>query len=63
MRSARCASQPWVVTAHGREIEPRWVTSLALSFDHRLVDGDLGSRFLADVAAVLEDPARGLVWG
>ena len=36
---------------------------LALSFDHRLVDGELGSRMLADVAAVLEDPARALVWG
>ncbi len=57
--------QPWVVTgADGAErIEPRWVTQLALSFDHRLVDGELGSRFLADVAALLADPARGLVWG
>jgi 2-oxoisovalerate dehydrogenase E2 component (dihydrolipoyl transacylase) len=51
---------PWVVK--GR-IKPRWVTQLALSFDHRLVDGDLGSRFLADVAAVLEDPGKALVWG
>ena len=57
--------QPWVVTAaDGTEtIEPRWVTQLALSFDHRLIDGELGSKFLADVAKVLEDPARGLVWG
>ncbi len=56
---------PWVVTGpNGAEtIEPRSVTQLALSFDHRLVDGELGSRFLADVAAILEDPARGLVWG
>lgn len=56
---------PWVVTrADGSEaIEPRSVTTLALSFDHRHVDGELGSRFLADVAAVLHDPARGLVWG
>jgi pyruvate dehydrogenase E2 component (dihydrolipoamide acetyltransferase) len=50
---------PWVVK--GR-IKPRWVTSLSLAFDHRLVDGDLGSRFLADLAAVLEDPSRALVW-
>ena len=37
--------QPWVVTsADGTEtIEPRWVTQLALSFDHRLVDGELGA--------------------
>ncbi|MGI8716638.1 MAG: dihydrolipoamide acetyltransferase family protein [Lapillicoccus sp.] len=56
---------PWVVTApDGTEaIEPRWVTQLGVSFDHRLVDGALGSRFLADVAAVMHDPAKALVWG
>ncbi|MGZ4603607.1 MAG: 2-oxo acid dehydrogenase subunit E2 [Kineosporiaceae bacterium] len=52
--------QPWV---HKGRVKPRWVTQLALSFDHRLVDGDLGSRTLADLAAVLEDPGRALVWG
>src|SRR4051794_1774658 len=52
--------QPWV---HKGRVKPRWVTQLALSFDHRLVDGDLGSRALADLAAVLEDPSRALVWG
>ena len=52
--------QPWV---HDGELAVRWVTQLALSFDHRLVDGELGSKFLADVAAVLQDPSRGLVWG
>ncbi len=51
---------PWV---HKGKVRPRWVTQLALSFDHRLVDGDLGSRALADVAAVLEDPVRALTWG
>ncbi|AKU18373.1 dihydrolipoamide acetyltransferase family protein [Luteipulveratus mongoliensis] len=57
--------QPWVVTdADGNDaIVPRHVTQLAVSFDHRLIDGELGSRFLADVAAILEDPSRGLVWG
>jgi pyruvate dehydrogenase E2 component (dihydrolipoamide acetyltransferase) len=57
--------QPWVVTnaAGEDEIAIRHVTNLALSFDHRLVDGELGSRYLATVAAILEDPARGLVWG
>ena len=50
------------VGASRARIEPRWVTTLALSFDHRLVDGELGSRFLADLAAVLEDPSRALVW-
>ena len=51
---------PWVVRG---KIKPRWVTQLGLSFDHRLVDGDLGSRFLADVAAVLHEPSQALVWG
>jgi pyruvate dehydrogenase E2 component (dihydrolipoamide acetyltransferase) len=56
---------PWVVTAaDGTEsIEPRWVTQLGMSFDHRMVDGELGSKYLADVAAILQDPGRGLVWG
>jgi pyruvate dehydrogenase E2 component (dihydrolipoamide acetyltransferase) len=50
---------PWV---HRGKVVPRQVTTLALSFDHRLVDGDLGSRFLADIAAVLERPDRALIW-
>jgi pyruvate dehydrogenase E2 component (dihydrolipoamide acetyltransferase) len=54
------ARRPWVVTHDGLEaVEPRWVTSLALSFDHRLVDGQQGSQFLADVAGVLGDPGLG----
>lgn len=52
--------QPWI---HNGKIKKRWVTTLALSFDHRLVDGEQGSRFLADVAALMEDPANALVWG
>ncbi|PYF99041.1 pyruvate dehydrogenase E2 component (dihydrolipoamide acetyltransferase) [Georgenia satyanarayanai] len=51
--------QPWV---HKGKVKPRWVTQLALSFDHRLVDGELGARVLADVARVLENPDMGLVW-
>lgn len=51
---------PWVVKG---KIKPRWVTQLGLSFDHRLVNGDLGSRFLADIAAILHDPGQALVWG
>jgi pyruvate dehydrogenase E2 component (dihydrolipoamide acetyltransferase) len=50
--------QPWV---HKGKVKPRDATTLALSFDHRLVDGEKGSRFLADVAAVLEDPASALL--
>lgn len=52
--------QPWV---HKGKIKKRWVTQLALSFDHRLVDGALGAYVLADVAKILEDPAQALVWG
>jgi pyruvate dehydrogenase E2 component (dihydrolipoamide acetyltransferase) len=53
---------PWVVGAGADErIEPRWVTQLAVSFDHRLVDGELGSRFLADVGALLTDPGLALL--
>ncbi len=51
--------QPWV---HKGQIKKRWVTTLGLSFDHRLVDGEQGSRFLADIGALLEDPSLGLVW-
>ena len=48
---------PWVVGTGAEErIEPRWVTQLAVSFDHRLVDGQQGSQFIADVAALLNDP-------
>src|SRR4029079_8333007 len=47
--------QPWV---HKGKVRARAVTTLALSFDHRLVDGELGSRFLADLARVLEHPAQ-----
>ncbi|PPK98118.1 pyruvate dehydrogenase E2 component (dihydrolipoamide acetyltransferase) [Kineococcus xinjiangensis] len=55
----RIAQQPAV---HKGKVKPRWLTTLGLSFDHRMVDGELGSRFLADIAAVLEDPARALTW-
>ncbi len=51
--------QPWV---HKDRIKARDITTLALSFDHRLVDGEKGSRFLADVAAILEDPASALMF-
>ncbi|MHC5259102.1 dihydrolipoamide acetyltransferase family protein [Streptomyces sp. UC4497] len=51
--------QPWV---HKGKVKPRQVTTLALSFDHRLVDGELGSKVLADVAAILERPKRLITW-
>ena len=55
--------QPWVVTRDGvDEIVPRQITTLALSFDHRHIDGEKGSRFLADVAGILEDPGSALLF-
>ncbi len=51
--------QPWVVDD---EIVVRHVTTLALSFDHRHIDGESGSRFLSDVAGMVEDPASALLF-
>jgi pyruvate dehydrogenase E2 component (dihydrolipoamide acetyltransferase) len=49
----------WVVDG---EIKVRKVCQLALSFDHRLVDGQQGSEFLADVGALLADPALAITY-
>jgi 2-oxoisovalerate dehydrogenase E2 component (dihydrolipoyl transacylase) len=46
--------KPWVVSG---EVIPRWITTLGGSFDHRVVDGDLSARFMADVASIMEEPA------
>jgi 2-oxoisovalerate dehydrogenase E2 component (dihydrolipoyl transacylase) len=51
---------PWV---HDGEIAVRKVTQLSLSFDHRIIDGQLGSEFIADVAALLADPTLFAAWG
>jgi pyruvate dehydrogenase E2 component (dihydrolipoamide acetyltransferase) len=51
---------PWV---HQGALAVRQVTTLALSFDHRIVDGDLGSAVLRDVGAMLTDPLRMIAWG
>ncbi|MEV8143162.1 dihydrolipoamide acetyltransferase family protein [Specibacter sp. NPDC078709] len=51
---------PW---EHEGGIALRQVMTLSLSFDHRLVDGAQGSRFLADVGAMMADPAMALVLG
>ncbi|MGN6174544.1 MAG: dihydrolipoamide acetyltransferase family protein, partial [Streptosporangiaceae bacterium] len=50
---------PWV---HEGELAVRRVTTLSLSFDHRIVDGDLGSAVLRDVGEMLTDPVRMLAW-
>lgn len=46
--------KPWVVDD---EIVVRQVTTIGATFDHRVVDGDVASRFLADVASVIQEPA------
>ena len=50
---------PWVVDG---QVVPRKVCQLSLSFDHRVVDGEQGSRFLADVGALLADPAVAITY-
>jgi pyruvate dehydrogenase E2 component (dihydrolipoamide acetyltransferase) len=53
--------QPWV---HRGKVKPRQVTTLGLSFDHRIIDGELGSRFLSDMGRFLTDPEVVLLgWG
>ncbi|HEY3732382.1 MAG TPA: dihydrolipoamide acetyltransferase family protein [Streptosporangiaceae bacterium] len=55
----RIKDAPWV---HEGQLAVRKVTTLALSFDHRIVDGDLGSAVLSEVGAMMEDPVRMLAW-
>ena len=50
---------PWVV---GGQLAVRSVCTLSLSFDHRVIDGELGSAVLRDVGSMLEDPVRMLAW-
>ncbi|HEX9065550.1 MAG TPA: 2-oxo acid dehydrogenase subunit E2, partial [Streptosporangiaceae bacterium] len=50
---------PWVVDG---QLAVRQVCTLALSFDHRIVDGDTGSAVLREVGAMLTDPLRMLAW-
>jgi 2-oxoisovalerate dehydrogenase E2 component (dihydrolipoyl transacylase) len=49
---------PWV---HKGKIKIRQVTTLGLSFDHRIVDGELGSKFLRDIGGFLEDPEAAML--
>jgi 2-oxoisovalerate dehydrogenase E2 component (dihydrolipoyl transacylase) len=51
---------PWVVDG---QLAVRRACTLSLSFDHRIVDGELGSAVLRDVGSMLEDPVRMLAWG
>ena len=51
---------PWVVDG---QLAVRKACTLSLSFDHRIVDGELGSAVLRDVGSMLQDPVRMLAWG
>lgn len=51
---------PW---EHRGEIALRQVMTLSLSFDHRIVDGAEGTRFVKDVADILEEPGRAMLMG
>lgn len=54
--------RPWVVDAPGGDhIEPRWIVTLSITFDHRLVDGAEGSLFMREVADLLQMPALALL--
>jgi 2-oxoisovalerate dehydrogenase E2 component (dihydrolipoyl transacylase) len=53
------SERPWM---HKRRVRPRSVVTLALSFDHRLIDGEIGSRVLAATAGFLEHPRRLITW-
>jgi pyruvate dehydrogenase E2 component (dihydrolipoamide acetyltransferase) len=55
--------KPWVV-GHGENerIEPRSVCTVTITFDHRLVDGEMGSKFLSDVSTIMSDPALALLF-
>jgi len=50
---------PWVVDG---ELAVRKACTLSLSFDHRIVDGELGSAVLRDIGSMLTDPLRILAW-
>ncbi|HLS34252.1 MAG TPA: dihydrolipoamide acetyltransferase family protein [Brevibacterium sp.] len=53
--AGRVQRRPWVVDD---AVVPREVMTLTASADHRVVDGEAISRFLRDIADVLEDPVR-----
>jgi 2-oxoisovalerate dehydrogenase E2 component (dihydrolipoyl transacylase) len=50
---------PWVVDG---QLAVRQACTLSLSFDHRIVDGELGSAVLRDIGSMLEDPVRMIAW-
>ena len=55
--------RPWVV-GQGKDerLEVRSVCTLTLTIDHRVLDGEMASRFLADVATIMGDPGLSLLY-
>ena len=47
------APRPWV---HEGQLAIREVVTLSMSFDHRIIDGQVAASFLADVGAMVTDP-------
>ena len=55
--------KPWVMGSGDDErIEIRSICTVSLTFDHRVVDGEMGSKFLADVATIMTDPGLSLLF-
>ena len=50
---------PWVIDG---QLAVRKICTLSLSFDHRIIDGELGSAALRDIGSMLTDPVRILAW-
>jgi 2-oxoisovalerate dehydrogenase E2 component (dihydrolipoyl transacylase) len=53
-------ASPWVVDG---EIVVRQVMEIAMSFDHRMIDGAMASRVLGHVARFIADPAPAMIVG
>jgi pyruvate dehydrogenase E2 component (dihydrolipoamide acetyltransferase) len=51
------ARRPW---EHRGRVRLRHVMTLSLTFDHRVIDGEQGSRLLRDLGRILSDPASTL---
>ena len=60
LATGRILDRPWVVDG---SVVARPIMQLSFSFDHRVIDGALGSRALACVADFLANPATELLLG
>lgn len=51
----------WLFQVVGKEIMPRPIMNVALTYDHRLIDGREAVTFLKRIKDVVEDPRRLLI--